>query len=415
LETVNPENPNEVMWNGKWEPMKIISEEIAVKGESARKVEMKFSRHGPIFFEDRQNHRAYALRSQMQEPGTAEYIGGLRMDQASSAKDCLTNADFMPTPPTNLVCADAEGNVAFRIAIFAPKRAGWTGRLPVPGTGKFEWASERRKDLPSEFNPARGFIATANNRTQPPDLDPPYAYVSRAAEYRRYDRLVEMIKAGGSGEGKTFTIDDMVRMLRDSLNTEAVESLKYFRGWKDSGEIETGRSLIDSWDGVMDKNSAAAALYMSWRRKVNIDAVRNAKSPAEQRPFVSAGLRMAIEELKKTQGTDQERLTTSTWRWGRMNRSEFPHPVVGAYDVQAVERQGGAGTVNAIGAVYRLITNFAEPDKSLVTIGPGMSGQPGSPFYSNLVEMWGRNEFFPALYSRGAIDAKVKHRLVLTP
>lgn len=80
-----------------------------------------------------------------------------------------------------------------------------------------------------------------------------------------------------------------------------------------------------------------------------------------------------------------------------------------------MERHGGAGTVNAIGSVYRLVTNFADPDRSMVTIGPGNSGQPGSPFYGNLHELWSRNEFFPLLFTRAAVEEKTRHRLTLTP
>ena len=111
----------------------------------------------------------------------------------TSARDCLETANFMPMPPTNLVCADAEGNIAFRIAVFAPVRKGWSGRLPVPGTGEYQWGPEPRTDLPSEYNPARGYIATANNNTHPRDFKPPYAYYPAGARYRRHERIVQMI------------------------------------------------------------------------------------------------------------------------------------------------------------------------------------------------------------------------------
>jgi penicillin amidase len=401
VETVNAANANEVMWNGKWEPLRIITEEISVRNAPAQRVEMKFSRHGPIFFEDRARHRAYAIRSQLQAPGTAEYLGGLRLDQGTSARDCLTAANFMPTPPTNLVCADAAGNISFRIAIFAPARSGWNGRLPVPGTGRFEWGRDRRVDLPSEYNPDRGYIATANNDTQPRGFTPPYAYVSAGRRYRRHERIVELIE-----NAKSFTTEDMMRWLRDSRNTEAAEHQVYFRGWKsDRADVERARAMIEAWDAVMHKDSAAAALYSAWQRAADMTAVR-----AKSRAAVENALAQAITSLTKSQGSDW-----SAWRWGRINRSEFPHSVVAAYDIPAVERHGGAGTVNAVGSVYRLITDFREPDKSMVTIGPGMSGQPGSRFYRNLLEMWARNEFFPLLYTRGAIEAKTVATLVLAP
>jgi penicillin amidase len=132
VETINPANANEVLFQGKWEPLRGVTEEIRVKGAPSQTVELRFSRHGPIFYEDRAHHVAYALRSQLSERGTAEYLGGLRLDQATTARDCLTAANFMPMPPTNLVCADADGNIAFRVAVFAPARKGWSGRLPCP-------------------------------------------------------------------------------------------------------------------------------------------------------------------------------------------------------------------------------------------------------------------------------------------
>ena len=401
VETVNPANANEVMWNGQWEPLRVITEDIHVKGAASQSVALKFSRHGPIFYEDRERHRAYALRSQLQERGTAEYLGGLRLDQATSARDCLMAANYMPMPPTNLVCADADGNIAFRIAVFAPARQGWTGRLPVPGTGKYEWGTARRTDLPSEYNPDRGYIATANNDTQPRGFAPPYAYLPADRRYRRQERIEQMIASATS-----FTIDDMIRMLRDSHNSGAAEDQPLFRGWtSDEPLVERARAMIADWSAVMDRDSAAAALYMAWQRSAEMDAVRKGSRDA-----VITGLRTAIDNLVASQGADW-----GAWRWGRMNRSEFPHAIVSAYDLPPVERHGGAGTVNAIGSVYRLVTNFADPDKSMVTIGPGNSGQPGSPFYGNLHEVWSRNEFFPLLFTRAAVEARTEHRLMLTP
>ena len=53
VEEVHPEDPNRVRWQDGWEPLRIVREEIPVKGEAPRVVELKFSRHGPVFFEDR--------------------------------------------------------------------------------------------------------------------------------------------------------------------------------------------------------------------------------------------------------------------------------------------------------------------------------------------------------------------------
>jgi penicillin G amidase len=407
VEEINPANANEAKWNGAWEPLRSITETINVKGESPRAITVKFSRHGPIFYEDAAHHRAYALRSSLMEQGTAEYIGGLRMDQASSARDCLVNADFMRSPPTNLVCASADGAIPFRVSAAAPKRRGFDGRLPVPGTGTYDWEG-LRDDLPGELNPARGWIATANNNIHPPGFRNPLFYTGRPP-YRRYERLAHLLGEAGKA-GKKLTVEDLRLMLRDSYKTEAQELKPWFQGWTASAsETERARTLVAGWDNQMLKGSAAAAVYQTWRDAVDLEAIRRAAGD-ERRRLVEAGLDAAVKTLSSSQGAD-----AASWRWGRIHASVFKHPLLSAFDLPTVERDGGAETVNATGAVYRLITNFADPDTSLVTIGPGISGQPGSPFYGNLLQAWAGGEFFPLAYTRPAVDKVRAHTLVLKP
>lgn len=112
----------------------------------------------------------------------------------------------------------------------------------------------------------------------------------------------------------------------------------------------------------------------------------------------------------KTLGPDRR-----DWRWGRLHRSEFPHPLVRAYDLPAVERHGGGDTVAATGATYREIIDFSNLDNSRVTNAPGQSGQPGSPYYGNLLDGWAKGEYFPLRYSRQAVAAAAAHRLTLSP
>ena len=75
VEEMHPEDPNLVRWHDDWEPLRVIEEEIPVKGQAPEPVVLKFSRHGPVFYEDLENRRAYAVRSVVQEPGTAAYKG----------------------------------------------------------------------------------------------------------------------------------------------------------------------------------------------------------------------------------------------------------------------------------------------------------------------------------------------------
>jgi penicillin amidase len=46
---------------------------------------------------------------------------------------------------------------------------------------------------------------------------------------------------------------------------------------------------------------------------------------------------------------------------------------------------------------------------------PGESGQPGSSHYSDLLPLWDQTQYFPMLYSRGAVEKQAQDRLTLEP
>ncbi|MCH7825366.1 MAG: penicillin acylase family protein [Acidobacteria bacterium] len=133
------------------------------------------------------------------------------------------------------------------------------------------------------------------------------------------------------------------------------------------------------------------------------------KSDEERRSAVEGGLRRTLGVMSQL-GTDR-----SQWRWGRLNMATFEHALVAAYDQIAIEKSGGAGTVAANGATFREILDMADWEAGIATTSPGQSGQPGSPYYGNLIESWANGEYFPLAYARAAVEEVAVHRLVLKP
>jgi len=406
VEELNPDDPNQVRWGDGWEPLRSVREEIAVKGEAPRTIEIKYSRHGPIFHEDLLRHRAYALRSALFEPGAASYLAGLRLDQAVDCRAFLDAAMYWKAPTENLICGDVDGNISWQASALTPDRQGgrWSGRLPVPGTGGYEW-NGFRTDLPRELNPDRGFIATANNNIQPAGFAPPIMFKrAGGVEYSRIARVLEMVRPD-----RTYSLADHQRMQTDALHLRAREELALFRGWvSDVPDVERARRILTGWDAVFRRTSDAAALYSTWRSVSSGPERDPALDVATRQPLHEAALRQAIDTLTEEQGDDW-----STWRWGRMHVREFPHELVRAFDLPTVERGGGSGTVAADGASFREILDVADWDRSLATNTPGQSGQPESPFYGNLLPLWADDVYFPLVFSRPRVEAEAAHRLVL--
>jgi penicillin amidase len=77
---------------------------------------------------------------------------------------------------------------------------------------------------------------------------------------------------------------------------------------------------------------------------------------------------------------------------------------VAAFDLPTVERPGGFETVNATGANFRRIIDLSNLDNSVWSNSPGQSGQPGSPYYADLRENLANGQYFPMLFSRGAVE-----------
>jgi penicillin amidase len=411
VEEVNPANANEVRFRDAWEPLRTVREEIKVKGQAPQVVVLKFSRHGPVFYEDTARHKAYVLRSALLEPGTAPYLGGLRLAQTKNCREFLEAAMYWKAPTENLICGDVDGNIAWQASALTPNRkaAGpaqrsWAGRLPVPGTGAYEWDGFRT-DLPREFNPPRGFIATANNNIHPKDFPRPVMFKSAAnLPFDRITRLLQLL----SPEGR-YTLDDHRRMQLDNLHLRAASELQLFRNWSAvTPSVERARKLLAAWDGRLARDSAAAALYDVWRG-ISTAPERDPSTAMTARVALhEASLTRAVEELTKSQGEDW-----AAWRWGRLHTRAFPFTLLPPYSLPTVERPGGSGTVAADGATYREIMDVANWDRSIVTNVPGQSAQPESPFFGNLLKLWADDEYVPMVYSRARVTAATAHRLVL--
>jgi penicillin amidase len=398
LEKLNPENHDEVLEDGIWVPLRLEVDTIPVRDRAAEIVVHRFSRNGPIFYIDAVNHLAYAVRSTSAEPGTGGYLGALRLAEAENCYQFMDALAFYHAPSENMICGDQDGNIAWLAAALTPRRVGWYGRLPMPGwTDDYRWDGFRsHTELPQAFNPPSGWLGTANHDIQPPDFYPPIMFRPTASS--RWDRLQAMFRGA-----RDLTPDDFERMIFDALHPWVEDQRALLEGGSSDQEgVAWARNQLLAWDGVYDKDLAAPAIHNRWVSRLGDDRTPDAAQQA---------LEQAVQDLTERLGEDR-----STWRWGRIHRSEFPHTLVSAYDLPSVERNGGGGgTIAATGATFRQIIDFADLDNARVTSTPGQSMQPRSRFYGNLLPLWGSETFFPLLYSRDAVEAQVAARFVLRP
>src|SRR5262252_6437666 len=274
IETLNPSDPKLYRTADGWSAMREERETIRVRGAADVQVTLHFTKHGPVVWED--GKRALALRWVGAEPGTAGYLASLSVDRARNWQEFERAMPRWKVPPENLVYADRAGNIGEHSTGLAPVRTNFNGLLPVPGTGNYEWSGfVPNAELPHSYNPAEGFIATANQKTIP---DPyPYAVGYEWSPPTRFERIQEVLE-GARDVGRKIRVPDMEALQLDVVSLLARRLQALLRAaLESSGEKSSpaARLLLD-WDGALRTDSASAALYEVWTMQLRRAVTRRA-------------------------------------------------------------------------------------------------------------------------------------------
>ena len=430
VERINPLNPDEYLYKGVWRKMEVATDEIAVKGEPRpRRVQLRYTLHGPVIAEDLGRHRVFALKWTGAEPGGAGYLGALRLSRTKNWDEFQQAAAAYKVPSENLAYADRAGNIGWIASGLAPIRKGWNGLLPVPGdTGDYEWSGYLPGDRnPRSFNPPSGMIATANHNILPANY--PHRLGYEWAPSFRFDRITEMLI-----DRPKFSVERFEQMQYDVHSHPARVFQSIIRGWAPApGELtereQAAVERIRNWDGRLQADSPETLLYEMWIAKMHaflfgqplgsrvdqtiILATLRAKPDWKA---VHAALDAALWDLEHTSGLRQ---------WGDLHTVRFTHPVGveawhrGPYprpgDGNSVLATGGTGFRQTTGASYRQILDLSDWDKSVMTNVPGEVGDPRSSHYDDLIEDWRAGRYHPLPYTRAAVEAATTERIRLQP
>ncbi len=247
IEEINPDNPNQVKFNGQWEDMQIIDEPIRIKGGTTETLPVPLTRHGPILTPIWEGAIRQPLALQwtaLREP-TTDLEAMLVLDRARNWDEFREALRWWDMPSSNFLYADVDGNIGSRLAGRIPIRARGNGMAPVPGTGEYEWTGYIPFDeLPFALNPPTHFLAAANNAIVPPDFKH-WIMADWAAPYRA-QRIGDLLQAR-----KTFSLDDMQAMQADVYSIPLAQLQKHVIAVAPEGPLQTAAmEAVKSWAGT---------------------------------------------------------------------------------------------------------------------------------------------------------------------
>lgn len=452
---INPQNHNQYKYKGIWENMTVRIDTIKVFNKEPSVVKLKFTRHGPVVFEDETKNKAYAVRAGWLEVGCSPYLASLRMDQAKSWEEFREACRYSRIPGENMVWADKSGNIGWQAVGISPIRPNWTGLVPVLGDGTYEWAGYLDiEKLPHKSNPTEGYLITANNNLTPNDFLYRNALGWNWATPYRAHRIEEVLS-----NGRRQTLTDFMVLQNDYQSLAARQLVPLLKELITTNEnVEKARQLLLNWDFNLNKESIAATIYVEWEStleknliqllvpakaqkviktlstKKMLDWLTVARPELGDNPFdgrnqlLLNGLEQAYEVLKARLGDDMNH-----WQYGQLKNKHIflEHPLSkwvnqdlqSKLNVGPVFRGGNGETVNstgdslnqATGASFRIIVDTEDWNKTLGNNSPGQSGNPDSPHYKDLFDIWSKGQYFPVFFTKNKVKEVAERTLILKP
>lgn len=465
LETIHEEDSTLYLVDGKWENLRFEKEIINTKEGDTITVYNTFTHRGPVISSFKNfDNRAVSMRW-----AGNEYSNEMRsvylFNRMRNWEEFNEAARTFISIGQNIAYADRNGNIGMITAAGIPIREG-NGTFIYPGdTSLYDWRGMVDfEELPKSYNPERGFVASANNRTVSGSY--PY-YISNWFDTpHRIDKIVDLLN-----KTDKFTVEDIKELQANQQSDFAKQVLPFYL--EESGSlIESGSetmktvySLLETWDYTMSAESIEASIFeqltyefieslfkdemgdtlffeflgndlfsrfvldkiaktgqSSWFDNVNTpDKVETAGD------LVFSAMENAIQILRNRLGED-----ISGWQWGKIHTLTLEHPLG---SVESLNRAfklnrgpfpvGGSNhTVSPFswslkkpfkanhGSSQRHIYVAGDWDASLIILPTGISGIPASLNYCDQTEKYLNYEYNNELFSRKKVENNHVYRMI---
>lgn len=450
---LHPDDPERYRHEGGWKRFQRVDVSIPVRGDGPRTVTLRYAVQGPVVSHDPAKRRATVLAAIDMQPGGS---GAFAMIAINLARDwaSLKDAFRLHPSPTNFHYADVDGNHGWQVIGFVPVRRKGDGLMPVPGDGRYDWTGMLDfRALPSEYNPAKGWFASANQNNLPADWPRDRIPAFSFRDPYRYERIADVL-----GAQPKHRLEDSLTLLQDTLSTPARQLITLLPA-QGSAAAQPAIAMLRGWDARLEGDSGPAALFeILWRELGG--RMLAAIVPERARALVTeiapsvllgllarpdarlgpdpAGARDALFDaaLATAWNNAREKLgpDPAAWRWATLHQVRIAHPLSRIPAIAAafppIEGEGSGGDSYTVmarwlrdapnwhvagGASYVQVIDIGAWDNSLMLNLPGQSNDPRSPHYRDHYGPWIRGEMQPMLFSRAAIDARATGRTVLRP
>jgi penicillin amidase len=470
-ETFNPENENQVFFDGKWINSQVIKEQIKVKDKSHEDLIIRVTSHGPIISDyiDGYTGSPLAFSWVFYNLENPFFDMLYEVTTANDITDFQSSVSKVTSPGLNFSYVDKQGNIAW-----------WaTGRLPVrdsninaksildgsnPDHNIKSYVSFENN--PQMINPKSGVIITANNLPTAneigsiPRLDGYFRSTDRA---HRIYQLLDQKETWSTEELKKIQCDDFLFSgLR--INKEITTALKPLAIQFSSSESKA-YEFLEQWDGYMPVDSKGASIFqltiyhvlkaaleptlgkdyfriymnnldhwdffknLMYKKIVPFQEQSLQSNEKVTNELIYNGFVSAVDEIKDKLGED-----INNWDWGNIHTITYEHPlgkvspldyifnlgpfpIPGANNVinKSMSNPGNHDyKVSSLPSTRRLI-DIGSPENSYSVVPSGNSGNFWSDHYDDQLDLFLNGKYRKINFSKSQINSNLSHELLLTP
>jgi penicillin amidase len=463
VETLGPDGRSVREADGTFTPCPVAREVIRVKGQPDVVEEVLLSPRGPVLSALAADIPfALSVRTVWLDPLPMNgFLGAMRARSFGEFRRCF---EQWPLMPLNVVYADADGTTGWQQVGQIPERRGGNGLVPRPADRPDSgWAGLVPFDrMPFAENPGRGFWATANNDPGVPD---PWLGADFIDPYRAW-AIRDALAARDAG----WTAADCAELQRDVRCLPWAEMRDTILSLSPTEPAaRDGLALLRDWDGRLDSESPAAAVYVLFACEMYARTAR-AKAPKAWRVALGDGglgrrghnlfsdrraahlvrlvrgqpagwfaswpgelcdaLATVVKKLRREVGPGP-----AYWAWGHLRLLRLDHPLFGkhrwlgpAFNLGPVPCGGDSNTVSQAGAYpldptafthnmanLRAVFDLADLAKSTFVLCGGQSGNPLSPHHADQFPLWRAGESITPPWSQPDVIREAKATLRLLP
>lgn len=432
---------NQYWFNNGWKNTNKRLEKIKIRGAADKIDTVYYTHQGPVVYVQKPKYSkagnvpiGNALRWIAHDKSN-ELMTFYHLNRGKNYADYRKALTFFTAPAQNFIFASTANDISITPNGKFPLKWKNQGKFILDGTNPANdwqgWIPASQN--PTVKNPPRNFVSSANQSST--DLTYPYYINWEFSPYERGQRINNKLNTM-----KNITVDSMRNLQSDAYSLTAENLLPYLLPLINSNDLNADQkrafNYTTKWNKYFDANAIAASIFDLWIKRLNdniwqdeftvadvpmrypsrdrtvqmIQKEPNAKwfdnintSPKETlKDLVNEAFKFTCDSLERKFGPIGQK-----WNWANVKNTNVPHLArIPGFGSKKLAISGAKSTVNALsetnGPSWRMVIELGKTPKGHGVYPGGQSGNPGSPFYDNMIDTWAKGKLYDLLYLQSA-------------